>query len=87
MTEIGELSVEDELRDELRRVRHDRDHVVAERDDARRERDELAVKLKLAEEILRKYTYGTEYSARYDGTNGAGSALYDIANALRLEQS
>lgn len=32
MTEIEELSVEDELRDELRRVRHDLEHVVHERD-------------------------------------------------------
>ena len=41
MTEIGEMSVEDQLRDELRRVRHDLEHVVQERDAAERERDRL----------------------------------------------
>lgn len=35
MTEMGELSVEDWLRDELRRVRHDLEHVTAERDGLR----------------------------------------------------
>lgn len=50
------------------------------------ERDLLAAKLKLAEEILRKYNYGTEYNTRYDETGGASSALYDIAVALGLEK-
>lgn len=39
MTDMGELSVEDQLRDELRRVRHDLEHVTAERNAAERERD------------------------------------------------
>ena len=46
--EIGEMSTEDQLRNELRDVRHDLEHVAGERDEALR-------KLALADELLAAY--------------------------------
>ena len=48
MTEIGELSVEDQLRNELRDVRHDLEHVVQERDAAERQVKQLTMLERLA---------------------------------------
>lgn len=51
MEVIGEMSVEDELRDELRRVRHDLEHVTHERGLAEWERDLLQARIAKVREL------------------------------------